>query len=266
MAKNQERGLGKEDNSRVNLSYQRVMNNHRVIDRINNPTMVSVQPRNSRNSSHSELQYPKEAEPMSMATDRCQNDTILIASACSRGTSSTPLDTGATKTVIGSGHGKELIEHFDPKIRCQLKRSKCQITFRFGNQATLQASTALVVPIGKLLLQIAVVPGGTLFLISNSLIGVLKCGIDVDKHAIRSPVLDQPIPLELTSKGLFLIDINQLALHAKIEGRTTVVYHVNEKVYRIPVYRRNSSENFQKVECHPPVNDTVFVIARCSIL
>lgn len=221
MGKSQEEKGNKGDNTRGNLrnSYQRVLNSHRVIDNSHNhasPPMINMQPRNSQDPSCSEpiyLQPPKAAN--------CPGENILLASACSKGTSGV-LDTGATKTVIGSDHVKELIEQFDPSIRQQLKRSKCQITFRFGNQATLEATTALVVPIGKLLLQIAVVPGGTPFLISNSLIRVLKCCIDVERREIRSPVLDQPISLELTPKGLFLIDINQLALHAKIEGKPTV--------------------------------------------
>lgn len=172
----------------------------------------------------------------------------MIASACSKGTSGV-LDTGATKTVVGSDHVKELIESFDPTIRQQLKRSQCKITFRFGNQATLEASTALVVPIGKLLLQIAIVPGGTPFLISNSLIRVLKCCIDVDRQEIRSPLLSQAIPLELTPKGLFLIDINQLAIHARIEGRSSIVYHVHDH------HSQSSKSNHVAIN-QPPLNES----------
>ena len=226
MGNNQGKKGDSEDNTRVNLrnSYQRVLGNNRLIDSQRNPPKICVMPRSRQDSSRSEPICPQSSKAAS-----CSGDTILLASACSKGTSGV-LDTGATKTVIGSDHVKELIENFDPSIRRQLKRSKCQITFRFGNQATLEATTALVVPIGKLLLQIAVVPGGTPFLISNSLIRVLKCCIDVDKHELRSPVLAQPISLELTPKGLFLIDINKLAMHAKIEGKPRVAYHVNDEV------------------------------------
>ena len=111
---------------------------------------------------------------------------VLTATACSHGTFGV-LDSGATKTVIGSQHVAELIAGFDPIIQQQLKRTKCNITFRFGNQGTLDATHALVVPLGSLLLQIAIVPGATPFLVSNSLIRALRRTIDSDRQEVRSP-------------------------------------------------------------------------------
>ena len=94
--------------------------------------------------------------------------------------------------------------------------------------------------------------------------------IDVDKHEIPSPVLDQPIPLELTSQGLFSIDINQLALHAKIEGRTTVMYHMWMKRYTMEIHQRTSKRlsaiHRWMTQIRGPKTHQVFVIARCSIL
>eukprot|EP00435_Cladocopium_sp_Y103_P030666 s3392_g7.t1 len=60
----------------------------------------------------------------------------------------------ASKTVIGSEGVSELIQSLDEDTRSQLSRCPCKITFRFGNQATLSSSQALVIPIGKMKLKI----------------------------------------------------------------------------------------------------------------
>ena len=88
------------------------------------------------------------------------------------------LDLGASKTVIGSQHLGDLINSLDASIRQKLSRCPCQIVLKFGNQSTLASKEALVVPIGTLKLKIAVVPGGTPFLISNTLMRTLRATID----------------------------------------------------------------------------------------
>ena len=53
-------------------------------------------------------------------------------------------------------------------------------------------------------------PGNTPFLISNTLVRALKSVIDTHQHQLRSPELQYPVNLELTERGLFLLDINEL--------------------------------------------------------
>ena len=84
------------------------------------------------------------------------------------------LDTGATKTVIGSQLIKGLMNSLDPEIRNKVGRYSCNITFRFGNLSTLDSQHALVIPVGRVKLKVAVVPGQTPFLVSNTLIRALK--------------------------------------------------------------------------------------------
>ena len=88
------------------------------------------------------------------------------------------LDLGASKTVIGSNHVACLIRSLDEEVRAKLGRCPCQITFKFGNQGTLTSQHALVVPVGKLRLKIAIVPGGTPFLISNTFMRAIRAQID----------------------------------------------------------------------------------------
>ena len=120
------------------------------------------------------------------------------------------LDLGASKTVIGSEHVKGLIQSLDEETRSQLSRCPCEVTFKFGNQGTLTSSQAIVVPIGKLRLKIAIVKGGTPFLISNTFMRAIRAKIDCFSHSLSSPMLNHAIPLELTERGLFLLNLNDV--------------------------------------------------------
>ena len=120
------------------------------------------------------------------------------------------LDSGATKTVIGSQLVDSLLRSLDPDVRKRVTRSPCQVTFRFGNLSTLDAHHALVIPVGSLNLRVAIVPGSTPFLISNTLVRALRSIVDTHHQKLHSPFLKQPLNLELTERGLFLMDINEL--------------------------------------------------------
>ena len=125
------------------------------------------------------------------------------------------VDSGATKTVIGSEWLPDLLQQLCPEVRRQVRRCRCEVTFRFGNQGTLDSQQALVIPIGKLGLKIAIVPGKTPLLLSNTLLRTLKAKLDAYDHCLLSPFVKKPINLKLSSRGLFLMDINELALNAR---------------------------------------------------
>ena len=120
------------------------------------------------------------------------------------------LDLGASKTVIGSEHVKGLIQSLDEETRSQLTRCPCEVTFKFGNQGTLTSSQAIVVPIGKLRLKIAIVKRGTPFLISNTFMRAIRAKIDCFSHSLSSPMLNHAITLELTERGLFLLNLSDV--------------------------------------------------------
>ena len=121
------------------------------------------------------------------------------------------VDLGATKTVIGSNHVKELLDNLNPSIKELIYRCPCRITFRFGNHGVLQSDVALVIPIHGFHLKIAIVPGSTPFLLSNTLLRALESIIDTQEKVLISKKLNMSFPLQLTSKGLFLLDLNDLA-------------------------------------------------------
>ena len=139
-------------------------------------------------------------------------ETALFASHSSFGV----VDLGATKTVIGSDNVVDLMNHLNPKVREQVERCPCRITFRFGNHGTLQSQQALVIPFAGFRLKIAVVPGATPFLLSNTLLRAIGAVIDTDRNRLWSSKLQRDIPLHLTQKGLFLMDLNDLVTPAEV--------------------------------------------------
>ena len=46
------------------------------------------------------------------------------------------LDSGATKSVIGTSALRDLLKNLKPEVRDQLKRCSCKVTFRFGNYSS----------------------------------------------------------------------------------------------------------------------------------
>ena len=151
------------------------------------------------------------------------------------------LDSGATKSVVGSEQLSSLLEGLHPEVRKRTRRCQCHITFRFGNQGTLDSQHAIVIPIGQLGLKIAIVPGQTPLLISNTLVRTLQSQIDTASHQLHSRHLTQPIKLHLSSKGLFLVDINDLALHSR-GARVTAETFVHDTL------NRESSEKSRKLD------------------
>ena len=151
------------------------------------------------------------------------------------------MDSGATRTVIGSDFVAELLQNLDPEIRRQVKRCKNETTFRFGNLGTLKSTQAIVVPLGTLLLKIAVVKGSTPFLLSNSLLRRLKAKIDCEHDQLHSPLLRRSVSLQPTPKGLYLVDLNDLA-QAAVETAETPVQET------FPQFENSSAEPPEK--CH----------------
>ena len=140
------------------------------------------------------------------ATTDAEGATACFASHGSYGI----VDLGATKTVIGSELVPDLLKHLQPEVLRQVKRCPCTVTLRFGNQGVLQSKQALVVPIHGMLLKIAI-PGNTPFLLSNTLLRALEASVDTAKHVLFAAKINKSFPMTLTGKGLFLLDINDLA-------------------------------------------------------
>ena len=121
------------------------------------------------------------------------------------------VDLGASQTVIGSRQIPELLERLPLQIRNQVKRTNCNLVFRFGNHQTLTSRHALLLPIADTWFRIAIVDGNTPFLLSSDFLRkTLKAIIDTDKGTIWSKALNKEIEVEITPKNLFLMDLVQI--------------------------------------------------------
>ena len=155
-------------------------------------------PRHDANASESRF----ESHSQAMTCDNPNEDTALSAGSQSSGVDSTGaegiLDTGATKTVIGSQLIPGFLAALSPQLRARVTRGACNVLFRFGDQGTLMSKHAMHVPLGPLTLRIAVVPGRTPLLLSNTLMRVLKASINMETQQLVSPLAKQPVTLKLT--------------------------------------------------------------------
>ena len=156
------------------------------------------------------------------------------------------LDSGATKSVVGSDFVGEILASLRPEIRKNVKRCQCKVTFRFGNQGVLTSQHALVIPVERYLLKIAVVMGRTPLLLSNTLVRALEGLIDTKNHVLICQKVNRRIPLHLNSKGLFLLDLNDLAsppsnAAARAEENTVTFVSLGEK----QSLRSNSNEKIE---------------------
>ena len=135
-----------------------------------------------------------------------------IEDVCFASTGTTGVvDLGASQTVIGSQQIPELLERLPPEIRNQVKRTNCNLIFRFGNHQTLTSHHALLLPIADSWFRVAVVKGNTPFLLSSDFLRkTLKAIIDTEKGTIWSKALNRDLKIEITPKNLFLMDIVQL--------------------------------------------------------
>eukprot|EP00435_Cladocopium_sp_Y103_P045699 s1817_g13.t1 len=92
----------------------------------------------------------------------------------------------------------------------QSKGVVVEVVFRFGNQGTLKSEQAMVVPIGNLGLKVAVVPGATPFLLSNTLLRALDAMVDTASNMLIIPKHGTKVDLQLSPKGLYLLNLNEL--------------------------------------------------------
>ena len=55
------------------------------------------------------------------------------------------------------------------------------------------------------------IPGQTPFLLSNTLLRAIEAVVDTTNHTVTSPMLKKTIPLTINERGLYLVDLNDLA-------------------------------------------------------
>ena len=120
------------------------------------------------------------------------------------------------------------------------------MSFRFGNNSVVPCKRAIFVPIDKFWIKIAIVESKTPFLISNNVCRCLGAVIDTDNQSIWFRQLDCELPLQLSGKKLFLLDLCELA--AKKPPRTPSVLERSASIAeRLFSCQENESERSSEV-------------------
>ena len=120
------------------------------------------------------------------------------------------VDLGASRTVVGSQQVKEILNGVPEHIRSRIRRTSCNLVFRFGNHQTLSSQHALLFPFHDMWFEVAIVEGNTPFLLSASFLKQIGAVIDVEHNQLWSRVLNRALPVGTSPRNLMLLDINEL--------------------------------------------------------
>ena len=122
------------------------------------------------------------------------------------------LDTGASRTVIGSDRVGNMLQGLPAESRREVRKVKSDITFRFGNSGTLSAKHALLLPAGGATwVRIEIVPGNTPLLISNRLLRDLDAVIFVRRGVLQLGN-GAEISLRFDERGLSIVDLAEVLM------------------------------------------------------
>ena len=122
------------------------------------------------------------------------------------------LDLGASQSVMGEHQLEDFLNNLPPCIRDKVFEQPVHMSFRFGNNSTVPCNRAMFIPVDRYWLKIAIVPSRTPFLISNNVCRSLGAVIDTADRTIFFKTLGCMLPLTLSSKRLFLLDLSELIL------------------------------------------------------
>ena len=121
------------------------------------------------------------------------------------------VDLGASQTVMGLQQKEEFLKNLPTEVASRTYETPVSMSFRFGNNSTVQCEVALMVPIGPVWIRIAIVPSQTPFLLSNNVFCQLGAVIDTNQKSVFFERINCTVPLELSHRKLFLLDVCALA-------------------------------------------------------
>ena len=132
------------------------------------------------------------------------------------------LDTGASRTVIGSRWVEGLIQALKG---VKVKRGPSNCVFKFGNSGTLQSQEALFLPRkGRGWLRVEIVPGSTPFLLSNAVVQGMKGVIDSYRGKLWFHGAKQELRLRRVRRRLICVSVREL-LNVDFDDERGEVFH-----------------------------------------
>ena len=149
---------------------------------------------------------PLSQSGVSLATSTAMDETAHFVSQGMCGI----VDLGASLSVIGENQFRQLCSHLPKSVLRKMKEAPCSVNFRFGNDSTVQGRRAVYIPLKEWWLKIVIVPSNTPFLIANSVFRALEAVIDTGLSQIHFRKLHCTVPITLTDRKLYLLDLESL--------------------------------------------------------
>ena len=142
------------------------------------------------------------------------------------------LDTGASRSVIGSELVPSLLKDLPAGVRTRVREVASNVGFRFGNNHVLHSQSQIQVPLSssgkKTWLVIEVVPGATPFLLSIRAMKCLGAQIDLGNNEVYLKGLARSLTIYENRNGLLTLRLRDLCMDTdnqtgKDVGQT--IYH-----------------------------------------
>lgn len=109
---------------------------------------------------------------------------------------------------------RNLPDNFAKRVLWQ----KSETVFRFGNNdGTLASLGAVFIPFGRRWLELEVVDGTTPFLLSNAFLKAVAADICTSRKMLCVFHGKVSVPLDVSEKGLFSVDLVEILRHAQVE-------------------------------------------------
>ena len=119
---------------------------------------------------------------------------------------------------MGKHQLEDFLQEIPQHVRAKVREQAVSMTFRFGNNGTVMCNTAILVPIGRYWLRIAIVESHTPFLISNAVFRSLGAVIDTQEQTVRFRAVPCTVPLHLSSRWLFTLNVSELIRQAEVQA------------------------------------------------
>ena len=127
------------------------------------------------------------------------------------------VDLGASQSVMGRHQVQDFLQEIPKHVRAKVREQPVSMTFRFGNNGTVMCNSAILIPLGKFWLRIAIVESTTPFLISNAVFRSLGAIIDTQEQTVQFRAVPCTVPLHLSSRRLFMLNVSELIQRAEEE-------------------------------------------------
>ena len=207
-----------------------------------------------RRSSGTKMDSPQEAPEVTRQTSSIHQvsqdvNKIQEAMFVSQGCQGI-VDLGASQTVMGEYQLGEFLRDLPKDVRAKVREQKVSMTFRFGNNSTVACDRAILVPVQRYWIRIAIVKSKTPFLLSNSMFRKLGAIIDTKRHVVHFEEVPCTVTLSITERKLFTLSVAELIEVAQKCPSPTPVEPIPENVLITECV--SESQSFPKHEAGSP--------------